>query len=287
MRTRSGGGVVGVFLFTAPLTLSGCGDKGEVGTGSGTGADGGDDSGGDSGSGTDSGATGSDCSEGSGLTAGSDTFLDVDGASAWVLVPNDLPACAPLVVFGHGGSSPGGYLDGKWKDALRTQFDVLAGEQGYVFVVPYLEDTDQVDHQWSLEQTTELAAMVAAVAEQADVDQNRVLFAGQSAGGHMAVYLGLYDWGPFTHIAAVSSGIGAYFDYPDPPPDQKLPFFVAHDPDDEIVPYSYSEQLVSDLEANGHDHVYSDFEMGDNGHFWSEEVTTSLLGWFLGEEAER
>ena len=259
----------------------GGGDGGSGGSGGDDGGSGGDDGGSGGDSGGDDGSTDT-CSGGSGFSEG-DFFLDVDGHSAWVLVVPGTPACAPVLLMGHGGGSPGAYDEGRWMDALNTGFEREAGERGFILVVPFLEDSAEwQEHTWSLSETAVIDGFVEALGAGIDIDTAEVLFVGQSAGGHMAVYQGLYEPGVVTRIAAVSSGIGAYFDYPEPAPELKLPFYVAHDPGDEIVPYSYSEQLAADLEANGHDYVFEDHLMGEGGHRWAPEVTAAILDWWLG-----
>jgi predicted esterase len=240
----------------------------------------------------DSGATGDDddtgdaqdCSGGSGAAVGGE-FFTADGASTWLYVPAGVLPCAPLLLLGHGGSSPGGTLpdgSGMWYDQLGTDLPARADQLGFALMVPYLEDAQQVQHQWNTAEIPQLDAMIAEAASRLDIDRNRVLFAGQSAGGHMAAYYGLYEPGNAPQIAVVSAGLGGYFDYPTAEPDPKLPFFVAHDPDDQIVPYSYSENLAAELDAHGHEFVFQDYVMtGSNHHGWSQDVTTDLLEWWL------
>ena len=265
-------------LFLSLSLLAACGDKEDPGPdGSST-----DDTGVDGGTGGDDGGTEDPCSGGTGLGEG-DFFIEADGFSAWVLKVPGTPACAPVMLFGHGGSNVGAYVENRWLDALNTGLDGRVAERGYILVVPFLEDKAEItEHTWSLEQTDVIDAFVDALAEGADIDTSKVLFVGQSAGGHMAVYQGLYQPGRVTHTVAVSSGIGAYFDYPEPEPSLKLPFFVAHDPQDEVVPYAYSEQLAADLDAHGHDYVFNDYTLGEGGHRWSPELTDALLDWWLG-----
>ncbi len=260
-----------VLLFAA-----GCGDK----DGGGQDSAAADDSGvGDGGTDGDTGESGPDCSGGSGWDAGGQLF-ETDGMSAYRLVPGDLAACAPVVVFCHGGNNAGSDQDGNWLDVLGTNLGLLAGERSFVLVVPGVQDGGGGEHNWSLDHPDELAALVELVGDGVDVDRSRVLLMGQSAGGHITAYTALYEPGPFTAAGVVSAGIGSYFDYPDTEPDPKLPFYVAHDPADEVVAYSRSEALAADLEAHGHDYVFVDWELGANGHGWDPELSVALLDWF-------
>jgi len=237
-------------------------------------------------SGTDDDDTGDDddaqdCSGGSGAAVEGE-FLTVGDASTWLYVPEGVIACAPLILLGHGGSHPGGILpNGLWNDQLGTGLAGQAAQLGFALMVPYLEDAPNTEHPWNTAEVHELDEMIDAAANLLDIDRNRVLFAGQSAGGHMAAYYGLYEPGNAPQIAVISAGLGGYFDYPSTEPDPKLPFFVAHDPNDEIVPYSYSVNLTSELDAHGHEYVFDDYELGSNGHGWSAALTEDLLDWWL------
>ena len=195
----------------------------------------------------------------------------------------DTPACAPLAVFAHGGNSPGGTGgDGFW---LGDPLGLVqqAGPRGFVVMVPGLEEGDHIEHTWSLGAVPQLEEAIATVEENVDIDTNKILFVGTSAGGHMAAYYGLYEPGRPTHISVLSAGIGGYFDYPDEEPDPKLPFFVGHDPKDTVVPYSYSEDLAADLEAHGHEYVFVDFVAGGDWHHGATpEVGLDLFDWWLG-----
>ncbi|HJN73706.1 MAG TPA: hypothetical protein QGF58_07220 [Myxococcota bacterium] len=224
-----------------------------------------------------------DCSGGAGGGVGYD-FFEADGQSYWLYVPLASTECAPLLLFGHGGNQAGSVRDGFWMDPMGSMLPYEAEERGYVLMVPFLEDAEgPQEHGWSLELVPQMEAMIADAASRYDIDLARVTFAGTSAGGHMACYWGLYEPRGITSAVVMSAGIGGYFDYPDPEPDPKLPFVVVHDPDDEVVPYRYSEQLVEDLEEHGHEYVFHSIELGGNGHGWSPEATTLVLDSWLGE----
>ncbi|MCB9742894.1 MAG: hypothetical protein H6741_05280 [Alphaproteobacteria bacterium] len=208
-------------------------------------------------------------------------FLEVEGASFWVLVPAEAPDCAPVFLFGHGGSSPGGTDNqGHWRDT-GTGLAALAPTAGFILVVPFLENSPMTEHAWQESDAELLDAMVEEVASRWDIDRNRVLFAGTSAGGHMASYYGLYRPQVPKAIAVLSAGLGGYFDYPETEPEPLLPFYVAHDPDDEIVPYSYSEHLVEQLELHGHEYVFEQLDLGENGHFANEAAWAGVVGWWM------
>ncbi len=226
---------------------------------------------------------GPDCSGGSGWEEGH-AFLEQNGGPAYAFVPEGGADCAPVVFWGHGGGNAGGANGEIWTDPLRTGLVKLADEHGFVLIVPGVSAKGDGSHEWSKDFTrlNRLEGFLEQAETGADIDRTRIWFIGQSAGGHMSAYLGLYVTDPWDSVAVISAGIGGYFDYPDPAPARKLPIFVAHDPDDQVVPYSYSEQLVSDLEANGHRYEFQDtWTMGDNGHGWAEGLSDAILDWMM------
>ncbi len=221
-----------------------------------------------------------DCSGGSGWSPGAWVTV-IDGTSTLVVVPEDLPPCAPLLLHGHGGTAAGGFRDGTWDDSLGTDFQELASTWGFVLMVPGVEEGGGVTHVWNLGDTATLAAMVYEAWDKLDMDRNRAWFNGQSAGGHMACYTGLYDPGPMTGISVISAGLGKYFDYPEVEPAVKLPFYLGHDPDDTVVDYAYSENLASELEAHGHEYLFQDWDMGATGHGWNPDLSEAILSWLF------
>lgn len=224
-----------------------------------------------------------ECSGGGGAEVGY-AFYEVGGESYWLYVPPSATECAPLLLFGHGGGNNGMVRDGFWQDPMGTLLPFEAEERGFAFLVPFLVDSEGMqEHGWSLDLVEPMEAMIADAATRYDLDLSKVMFAGTSAGGHMACYWGLYEPRGVTSVTVLSAGIGGYFDYPDPEPETKLPFIVIHDPDDEIVPYRYSKNLAEDLEEHGHEYVFEDLDLGSNGHGWTHDATELVLDTWLGE----
>ena len=222
------------------------------------------------------------CSGGAGAVTGGQ-FIVVQGVSAWLYVPAEPVSCSSFLMFGHGGGSPGGALDGVWDDKFHTELPARSELRGFPFLVPGLEEGANIQHEWGTDATGYLDAMIDEVGTLTDIDLNDVLFAGTSSGGHMAAWYGLYAPQRLSHVAVLSAGLGGVgFYYPVPDPDPKLPFYVGHDPEDTIVPYLYSEALANELENHDHDYVFEDFEAsGDNHHGWTPEVTDRVLEWWL------
>ena len=275
-----------VLILMAALTAAlGC-DGGGIGDDDDDDASGDDDSAADD----DDDATGDDdttasgnCTGGGGSVPGGQFFV-VQETSAWLYVPTAPVPCAPLLMFGHGGGSPGGALDGVWDDSFHTELPERAEQQGFVFVVPGLEEGPSIEHGWLASDTVVLDGMIDAAGALVDIDLDNVIFAGTSSGGHMAAWYGLYAPERLSHVAVLSAGLGgAGFDYPVVEPDPKLPFYVGHDPDDGIVPYSYSEDLAVALEWHDHEFLFEDLDSaGENNHGWTPDTTDAVLSWWLG-----
>ena len=251
------------------------------------GADGADGADGSDGSDGTDGTDGSDgtaptgCSGGTGLSA-DDAFFETDsGASFWVLYPSHLADCAPVLVFLHPSTSVGLYDMGLWRSPLPTAIDIKTNEWGYTLLVPFLEPEGDSEHTWSFDQTAVLEDMVETYASVADIDLDRVAVMGQSAGAFMATHWALSDSPTLDAAFSVAGGLCNGVAYPDPAPSRALPFWVSHDPADEVVPFACSEDLVSALEAGGHEVVFDRRE--DLGHFWTPELTDQMLEHWLGE----
>ena len=224
------------------------------------------------------------CSGGAGAASGGQ-FVTAMGASAWLYVPAAPEPCAPLLLFGHGGGSPGGALDAEWFDPFHTELADRSELRGFSFLVPYLEEGPNIQHEWAPAELDELDAMIDAAAALQDLDLGDVIFAGTSSGGHMSAYYGLYQPQRLSRVAVLSAGLGgAGFGYPMPEPAKKLPFFIGHDPLDEIVPYIFSEALAHELTNHEHEFLFVDVESsGGNHHGWTQETTDLVLDWWLGE----
>jgi predicted esterase len=191
-------------------------------------------------------------------------------------------------VSDDGGSQPGSYIAGDWTGYDDAMLEELAESWGYVLIVPGVQEGNG-SHSWSLSAstTTWLEALVESAWAGADLDRGRTWLIGTSAGGHIAGWQGLYELSYWTGIGSFSSGIGSYYDYPEPPPERLLPFYVAHDPEDIIVPYAYSVALAEALEEHGHDYLFEDVDRGTGGHTgWPEGMVEAALD-FLNSHTAR
>ena len=212
-------------------------------------------------------------------------FFTADGASAFAYFVDDPEAperdCRPLLVFLHGGSSPGGMRDGEWQDFLGTNFIEAARTQNIVLMVPFLEDAANVTHTWSEDDGTALDAMIEQVGEHVGIDTDHILVVGQSAGGFMSGYYGTHHATAMTHMATVSAGYSEErWSYPDTAPEVLQPWLVAHDPEDPVVPVAYSEAMVDLLDDHGHI-VEAQLDWDLDGHAWNPGLTDALLLWWL------
>ena len=216
-----------------------------------------------------------DCSEGGGVGTG---YLSAGGLSALLYVPKGL-GCAPLFIFGHGADKPGSWFGDSWSDPLGTGLQGLADERGFALLVPGVEE-GVTSHGWALNNCSAFGQLIELASEATEIDRDRVYMAGQSAGGFVTAYSTLYCPEHFAKTSVVSAGTGGYFDYPSVAPDPKLAVYVVHDPNDQVVPYSYGSSFAAQLELQGHEVLFEDWELGGGGHSWTTELTPAVLDWF-------
>ena len=135
-------------------------------------------------------------------------------------------------------------------------------------------------HGWSYGDDDWIEPLIDTVWASVDIDRSRTWWVGNSAGGFLGLWLGLNAPEKFTAMGIISSGgVGNYFDYPSPAPDRKLPFYLAHDPDDQITDYDLSVDAAEILEAEGHTVAFEDWTMTLQGHGWSDGLSEALLTW--------
>ncbi|MCB9674266.1 MAG: prolyl oligopeptidase family serine peptidase [Alphaproteobacteria bacterium] len=130
---------------------------------------------------------------GCGCAVGDRIELEHDGSTRnyFLVVPEGVPADAPLVLALHGGG-PAGTHKGR-RMGRYTGLADLAAEEGFVAAFPSsLEgnwnDGREIENQFVTEDTDDvgfIAAVVADVASRASIDPARVYVTGESNGGFM------------------------------------------------------------------------------------------------------
>ena len=175
-----------------------------------------------------------------------ETALDLgDGASMryGIALPADYDPSArdprPLVIALHpGGRSPyygSDFMQGIVEPALRAW--------GAVIVAP-----DVPDRSWATPRSERaVLALVEHVMAERAIDPARVLVTGFSMGGRGTWYMAARHADVFTGaiVMAGSPDEGEIADV-------RIPIFLIHSPDDEVVPFGPAEEAYSALAARGH-----------------------------------
>lgn len=212
---------------------------------------------------------------------------------------------APAIIFIHGGGWAGG---DKSVYGARAKMYALAGFN--VISINYtLANSDLVTH-WpaQLEDIRAALTWVRSHSFQWGIDPNRIAVGGDSAGGHLALWLGinapavLNMFGPCDLTQPKMAEVIANLDvfgkqtyeenpqlYIDASPLFKMnttypPTFVAHSTDDNIVPYQQAEVLIKRLTQLN---VYTKLVTYTGGHDlskvpWYKTFWLELRGlWFM------
>lgn len=227
---------------------------------------------------TDSGIHAAAC-EGTGLVEG-DQLAPFEGISTYVHVPAGSGPCAPLVVFLHGTLGAGTWDGTSWVEPRETHLAEAADMLGFVLVVPGVAASGDT-HDWALSDVGagEVDAAIEGVQVGYSVDAEATFVMGVSKGGLMAAWYGLYHPERARGIGVVSGGYT--FDYPSSEPTPKLPYYVAHDPDDSVSPYEDAVRLSEDLAAHGHVVHFEDWALGEDGHGWNPDLPADMFGYFM------
>jgi len=149
------------------------------------------------------------------------------------------PDPRPLVIALHpGGRSPyygSDFMQGIVEPALRGW--------GAVIVAP-----DVPDRSWATPGSERaVLALVEHVMAERPIDPSRVLVTGFSMGGRGAWYMAARHGEVFTG-AIVMAGSADARDVAD----VRIPVFLIHSPDDEVVPFGPAEEAYTALAARGH-----------------------------------
>jgi phospholipase/carboxylesterase len=153
-------------------------------------------------------------------------------------------------------------------EEMRAWYDIVALDIG--------ADTDEVGIR---ESAASIGALIAAERD-TGVPSQRILLAGFSQGGVMALYAGL-RWGErLAGIAALS----CYVALPDAlgteasASNASLPIFLAHGTADPVVSFEHGEAARDLLLAGGYRVTWRTYPMG---HGVSEREVADLRGWIL------
>ena len=193
------------------------------------------------------------------------------GFSLYVPEPSDGVAPMPLIVALHGGHGHGRDFLWSWLREARSR--------GLLLLAP----TSQ-DRTWSMMgpdvDAEPLREMVASVATRYPVDRDRVLLTGMSDGATYALFCGLREGMPFTHLAPACGVLHpALFVNGDLVRAQGRPIYLIHGALDWMFPVASARMTSQALLAAGARLVYREIE--DLSHTYPRDENPRILDWLM------
>ena len=230
----------------------------------------------------------------------SPNYASVNGREFGYYVPDSYDPLTPtpvlLVFHGFGGNNS----DKGSADNSRYGWQATAEENGFVVIFP---EANGMFNAWDLDEGGSSADLlyVENIIEWAtdnyNISESQIFATGHSWGAYFSYYLATYLPNKIAGFGAHSGGIETPFFLDDAPAvkpvtatSPALNGIILHAVDDEIIPYSNSQDLYDDLVENGHN-VYQDgigvdgiIELDGNGsdnHGYHKEYNQVQWDFFL------
>ncbi|MGB1129300.1 MAG: alpha/beta hydrolase [Haloferula sp.] len=108
----------------------------------------------------------------------------------------------------------------------------------------------------------------------------KLVLAGFSQGGAMALHVGLRNSQRIAGVLMMSGYLLESDDHPLPPGGGDLPIRVLHGRDDEVVPITAAEEAVRSLENSGRAPAYTSFD--GLGHSVCDQEVREVFEWLAG-----
>lgn len=222
-----------------------------------------------------------------------------DGGSARLYainVPDDYSGevGVPLVLHFHGWR-PG---PADVKDEIQYLWKPSATANGFITVAPeggecpelnpngtpFLCFREQRDDAW-------LKKLIADIESKYNIDRDRIYLSGHSGGGFFVQGYALLNANKFHAAVTFASGCISSSDqygnscsvYRDLAADvtRKIPFFIAHHPDDKVVSSRYSESMRDVLTGAGFpvQTRFGNYSSGSNGHSIDPKIVPEVWTW--------
>jgi phospholipase/carboxylesterase len=179
----------------------------------------------------------------------------------------------PLIVALHGGHGHGRDFLWTWLREARSR--------GMLLLSP-----TSLDRTWSMMgpdvDAEPLRKMVESVAARYAVDRERVLLTGMSDGATYALYCGLRESMPFTHLAPACGVLHpALFATGDLQRARGRPIYLIHGALDWMFPVAAAQLTRQTLLAAGARLVYREIE--DLSHTYPRDENPKILDWLTGD----
>ena len=197
---------------------------------------------------------------------------DRGGFSLYVPEAWEGGAPQPLIVSLHGGHGHGRDFLWTWLREARSR--------GMLLLSP-----TSLDRTWSMMgpdvDAEPLREMVESVAVRYAVDRERVLLTGMSDGATYALYCGLREGMPFTHLAPACGVLHpALFATGDLQRARGRPIYLIHGALDWMFPVAAAQLTRQTLLAAGARLVYREIE--DLSHTYPRDENPKILDWLVG-----
>ena len=138
-----------------------------------------------------------------------------------------------------------------------------------------------------------VAALIQKLGQMYNLDPDRVFLSGHSGGAFFVEEHALRHSDTYVAAVAFAGGcIGSSDTYGNScsvykalssAATRKIPFFVAHNAKDQVVPVTYSASLLKLLEEGGHPtKATSDYDGGSTGHSIDASIVPPIWTWLAG-----
>lgn len=177
----------------------------------------------------------------------------------------------PLLLFLHGGGDAGGTLE-----RLRESGPPRLLAEGNDFPFLILAPQNPYEKQWW--NTRAVMELLEQVVSENRVDRNRLYLTGLSRGGSACWELATQHPGTFAAMAVVCGMAPVPYAHWI---DRGMGIRVFHGTEDEVIPFSESEQMVARLRSLGYNVTFTPYE-GVGHNAWERAyLEEGLYDWFL------
>ena len=202
----------------------------------------------------------------------------------------------PLLIHFHGLAST---LPFDFRKKLDTIWTATADQNGFIAVAPEALPCPQMANDpnppgcWSpLRDSPFVKELVTALAAKYNIDRDRVYLSGHSNGAFFVDSIGFMDSGDYAAVVEWEGGCddssGGYtmcttLDKLAKAAVRKMPYFTIHYPADMNIPSTWTDGLITVLNANGFPNQqlasYDGYNGGGNGHTPDPTVAPTVWAW--------
>lgn len=144
-------------------------------------------------------------------------------------------------------------------------------------VMPAWYDITDLSHPRAVNWETVASSQLQIESLIADEPAEKIILAGFSQGGAMALQVGLRHQDKLAGIVAMSGYLLESDDHPIPSKKADLPIGILHGTDDEVVPFTAAEVTTDLLKSAGYEPMFKSY--AGLGHSVSEQEIRDLFEW--------